>query len=83
MSGEHNFCRIFLAQVMEDVKKKLDKETIKKASWHHSTLFHGEGEFWLDDFYWHGHACCRWMAKAEGFAKYLVHIETKTKEATK
>jgi hypothetical protein len=71
--NRHTFCRLLLQQVKPDIEKHTTVEE-RQAAWVYDTgrkhhEFHGP-----DNFYWHGHACCAWEAKYQGWTAYLKHI---------
>ena len=75
--ADHAFCRCLLKGVMEDVRKAVPAEAIKKAWGYRLKMFskdhmefHGP-----DGFYWHGQGCCVWYAKAQGWQAYLRKLE--------
>jgi hypothetical protein len=68
--ADHTFCRLMLRQVMPWVNRVTTPE-VRKATWpwhfhrdHHE--WHGPG-----GFYWHGSACCKYMARYEGWCAWL------------
>ena len=68
--ADHTFCRMMLAQVIPWVNKVTTPE-VRKGTWawrftrdHHE--WHGP-----DKFYWHGSACCKYMARYEGWSRWL------------
>jgi hypothetical protein len=69
----HLFCRLYLKEVMKDVVKHTTVEQ-RKASWTYLYEgFNNHGEFHgPDNFYWHGNACCRWEARAQGWLRWMI-----------
>ena len=70
----HTFCRLYYNKIAELVKTVTTPAQRKECwPWH----FHGDHREWhgprLDghQFYWHGSACCAWMAKAHGWEAWL------------
>jgi len=71
--ADHTFCRLMLRDTMKEVRSRVPKAEIKTSwAWHrHGDVeFHGPG-----NFYWHGQGCCAWIAKAEGWQAYLMHLD--------
>jgi len=71
--ADHTFCRLSLRTVMEDVRRNVAPEDIKK-SWAYmygtdSGEFHGPNEF-----YWVGGHHCKANTKAMGWSAYLNKI---------
>lgn len=67
------FCRLYLKIVMEDVRKHVPKEDIKK-SWGWSDRCGGFEFHGPDGFYWYGSASNMNEAKASGWMAYLTKI---------
>lgn len=69
--GDHTFCRSRLASVMQEVKKYTTPAQRKKSwAWTFDRKqgeFHGPDGYYVDGL----SGCCIWMAKAEGWAKWL------------
>jgi hypothetical protein len=80
----HDYCRILLAQVMADVRKKYTAEEIRAAwAWEtsggvrHTYEFHGPHGEYRHNL---GGACCMWSAKAEGWSQIIYAGETLTEQ---
>ena len=80
----HDYCRILLAQVMADVRKKYTPEEIKAAwAWEtsggvrHTYEFHGPHGEYRHNL---GGACCMWSARAEGWSQIIHAGETLVQE---
>ena len=69
---QHDFCRVLLRLVMEDVRKHTTVRQRRRAWAHRVGLgrdgyeFHGP-----DNFYWHGRADCLWHARVNGWTRWL------------
>jgi hypothetical protein len=72
----HTFCRLYYNETMKTVKQVTTAAARKECwPWH----FHGDHREWHGprdletgkQFYWHGSACCAWMAKAHGWEAWL------------
>ena len=65
----HTFCRGYLVNTMEEVKKHATKEEMK-AAWVWKSgkhvEFHGP-----NGYYWHGQGCCLWAARADGWHAWM------------
>ncbi len=79
----HEFCRVLLAQVMADVRKKYTAEEIRAAwTWDDAGgrkhfVFHGpHGEY----LYNLKGADCHWSAKAEGWSQIIYAGQTFVEE---
>jgi len=74
----HSFCRKLLKATLEEVRKHLTPEQIKKAWAHKHCMgkyeFHGPDGFFIGSV---SGADCIWSAKAEGWQKWLEQIEEK------
>ena len=76
MATNHEFCRHYLRRVMADVN---DAGYRAKQAWAWKSAtgvweFHGPNDF----YYICSHSDCSYSAKAEGWEKYLEHLEQKT-----
>jgi len=74
----HEFCRENYKSIMKEVRKKVDRATIKSAWGRVNKSFgkkHGEFHINKNDFYWQGQAHCVWDAKAKGWQAYLRSLE--------
>ena len=76
---EHTFCRLYLAVIMVEVRKKVDAEIIKKTWTIKCSL--GGVEFHInkckavpEGYYWYGSACCCWEGRAQGWQAYLESV---------
>lgn len=71
MNSEHDFCRILLSEVMDDVRP-LTTVAERKDSWTYLYKELDDGEFHGPaEFYWSGQACCKWHARAQGWEAWL------------
>ncbi len=71
---KHAFCRNLLKLAMVDVRL-VTSVAERKDAWVYGYEFdkfefHGPG-----GFYWHGSACCKWDARAEGWYAYMRSLE--------
>lgn len=67
----HAFCRILLRGVMEDVRP-LTTVQERRAAWPYVYDDNGHAEFHgPSGFYWHGTACCKWAARANGWSDWI------------
>ena len=69
----HAFCRALLRSVMKDVRKHVPA-AIRKEAWAWRSGRDAEFQIPSKQFYWHGSACCLWLAKYEGWTAYLEMI---------
>lgn len=69
--ADHTFCRLMLAQVIPWVNK-VTTPAVRKTTWawefsrYKHYEWHGP-----DSFYWQGGACCKYMARYEGWSAWL------------
>jgi len=67
--SEHDFCRKLMVEIMVDVRKHTTAVERSKAwAWDDGRNYEFHGP---DGFFWHGQACCRWAARAQGWSAYL------------
>ena len=82
----HGFCRLMLAQVMPWVNK-VTTPAVRKTTWawhfnrdHHE--WHGPKDPETGrQFYWHGSCCCKYMARYEGWSRWLEQYHPETYKA--
>lgn len=73
MADKHDFCRVMWKQV----KPYYDMVTTpaeRKTAWAYGYDYgHGDHREWHGPggFYWHGTACCNFMARYEGVCRWL------------
>lgn len=71
MSKQHDFCRTLLKVTMDDVRAETTVEQ-RRDAWAYGPFigdtyeWHGPG-----NHYWHGSACCKWYARAQGWQSWL------------
>lgn len=66
----HEFCRLMLKDIMEEVSLHVPPEIIREA-WAYRDKDYIEFQIPSQKFFWYGQGCCKAWAKYKGWESYL------------